>query len=395
MKKRVLFVNGHLNVGGVEKSLIDILKNFNFKKYDVDLILFEDLGDYYDELPKEVNCRFIDITKTYGSIYKCMIQSIKNKDFFSFWLKVILTISNKINLKLFFLIKYLFKIDKKYDCAIAFRVGFCAEVVAHCVDSNFKLVWWHHGECNYDDKTKLRMVDTFNHFNKVISVSNGCKKMIEDYFGNLNNKVLVIPNMIDINEIFKKANEFKTYETEKNNLKIVTVGRMSPEKNMISIVSVAKQLLERDYVNFKWHVIGNGIEFEKIKEEINNCELNNYVILEGEKINPYPYIKNADLMIHLSLVESQCLTVLEAFALSVPCIVTESVGPKEFIINGINGYLTDYNPKHIADEIIDLMNNNNIYCGIKKNALAVVRNNYSSYKIISMIENLIDNGGND
>ena len=59
---------------------------------------------------------------------------------------------------MFFLIKYLFKISKKYDCAIAFRVGFCAEVVAHCVDADFKLVWWHHGECNYDEKAKREIV---------------------------------------------------------------------------------------------------------------------------------------------------------------------------------------------------------------------------------------------
>ena len=38
MKKKILFVNGHLNVGGVEKSLIDILKNFNYEEYEVDLI---------------------------------------------------------------------------------------------------------------------------------------------------------------------------------------------------------------------------------------------------------------------------------------------------------------------------------------------------------------------
>ena len=393
MKKKVLFVNGHLNVGGVEKSLIDILKNFNFEKYEVDLILFEDLGDYYNELPNEVNCRFIDITKTYGSMVKCLAQSIKNKDFFSFWLKIILIISNKINSKLFFLIKYLFKISKKYDCAIAFRVGFCAEVVAHCVDANFKFVWWHHGECNYDGKTKIRMANTFNYFDKVVSVSGGCKKMIEHYFGNLSNKVIVIPNMIDIDEINQKSNEFNPYESEKNNFKIVTVGRMSPEKNMLNIIYIAKHLLEQNYFNFKWHVIGNGVEFEKVKSEIGNYELNDYVILEGEKTNPYPYIKNADLMVHTSFVESQCLTVLEAFSLSVPCIVTESIGPKEFIINGINGILTGHDSRQIADEIINLINNDNVYYCIKRNTLRVVKNNYSTYKIINMIENLIDNGG--
>lgn len=116
--------------------------------------------------------------------------------------------------------------------------------------------------------------------------------------------------------------------------------------------------------------------------------------MEGEKTNPYPYIKNADLMIHTSFVESQCLTVLEAFSLSISCIVTESIGPKEFIINEINGILTGHNPKQIANEIISLINNDSIYYRIKKNTLTVIKKNYSPYKIINMIESLIDDGRN-
>lgn len=84
MKKKILFVNGHLNVGGVEKSLIDILKNFNYEEYEVDLILFEGLGDYYNELPNEVNLHFLDITSTYGSYIECIKKCLKKKDWFTF-----------------------------------------------------------------------------------------------------------------------------------------------------------------------------------------------------------------------------------------------------------------------------------------------------------------------
>ena len=57
IKKRLLFVNGHLNVGGVEKSLVDLLKAIDYDKYEVDLVLFEELGDYIDEIPKNVNIK--------------------------------------------------------------------------------------------------------------------------------------------------------------------------------------------------------------------------------------------------------------------------------------------------------------------------------------------------
>ena len=41
MKKKLLFINGHLNTGGVEKSLLDILTHLDYDRYDVDLLLTE------------------------------------------------------------------------------------------------------------------------------------------------------------------------------------------------------------------------------------------------------------------------------------------------------------------------------------------------------------------
>ena len=54
-KTDILFVNGHLNVGGVERSLIDTLKHLDYDKFNVDLLLLEDLGNYACEVPKQVN----------------------------------------------------------------------------------------------------------------------------------------------------------------------------------------------------------------------------------------------------------------------------------------------------------------------------------------------------
>ena len=40
-KKRILFINGHLNAGGVERSLVDVLRHMDYTKYAVDLLLLE------------------------------------------------------------------------------------------------------------------------------------------------------------------------------------------------------------------------------------------------------------------------------------------------------------------------------------------------------------------
>ena len=48
--KSILFINGHMNTGGVEKSLLDILRRLDYGHYNVDLLLLEELGDYADEI---------------------------------------------------------------------------------------------------------------------------------------------------------------------------------------------------------------------------------------------------------------------------------------------------------------------------------------------------------
>ena len=37
--KHILFINGHLNAGGVERSLADILKHMDYTKYAVERLL--------------------------------------------------------------------------------------------------------------------------------------------------------------------------------------------------------------------------------------------------------------------------------------------------------------------------------------------------------------------
>ena len=87
--KKLLFINGHLNAGGCERSLTDLLKHINYQKYEVDLLLLEDLGDYYAELPKEVNVLFYPLTQAFGPLKKSMFEAIKRRDLFSIQYRLI------------------------------------------------------------------------------------------------------------------------------------------------------------------------------------------------------------------------------------------------------------------------------------------------------------------
>ena len=55
MKKKVLFIIGNMESGGVTKSIINLLWEFDYEKFTVDLMIQKPSGVHRSSLPKEVN----------------------------------------------------------------------------------------------------------------------------------------------------------------------------------------------------------------------------------------------------------------------------------------------------------------------------------------------------
>ena len=94
---------------------------------------------------------------------------------------------------------------KHYDCVIGFRSGFCTQLASFAVNADKKITWWHHGEINVDLDSYTEVAlkcDT------VVAVSDYCKQMLIDKFPVLEDKIVVINNIVDDEAIKKKATEF-------------------------------------------------------------------------------------------------------------------------------------------------------------------------------------------
>lgn len=380
-KKRILFINGHLNAGGVERSLADVLKHMDYSKYAVDLLLLEDTGDYASELPSEVHVLFRDIHHTYGSFVSSIRQCIAAHD----W--------KCLRLRLLFLLQKFFGAcalkraatvllgKHHYACVVGFRSGICSDLAAYSVQADRKITWWHHGEFNMD---RSAYGDMCSRMDAVAVVSQSCKAMLQGRLPELADKLVCIPNMLDTKAIEQKAVK-SPYAGDA--LHIVSVGRLAPEKHFENIIPAAKALREAD-MRFTWHIVGEGSERSKIESLIAESNLKDHVILEGSKLNPYPYIKYADLFVHPSYVESQGLTVLEAMALGIPCVVTKSRGPCEFIENGANGLLTEQSPESLTEKVLTILNDKELYQRIRDNTKCPER--FSPERVINQIETMID-----
>ena len=125
--------------------------------------------------------------------------------------------------------------------------------------------------------------------------------------------------------------------------------------------------LKEQGIGFRWHLVGDGVLREELQKKAKDADVTDCFIFEGNQPNPYPYMKQADLFVHPSYVESFGIVVAEAMSLGIPCAVTKSLGPCEFIEDGINGILTEQNADSLTDSVIDILGNREKYEQIQHN----------------------------
>jgi len=379
--KKILFINGHLNTGGVERSLVDVLRHMDYTKYAVDLLLLEDIGDYASELPPEVKVLFRDIYHTYGSFASSIRRCIVAHDWMCLRLRFLFLLQKFFGACALKRVATILLGKHHYDCVIGFRPGICSDLAAYSVQADRKITWWHHGEFNVDCAA---YGDMCSKMNAVAVVSQSCKAMLQEKLPELESKLVCIPNMLDAVAIGQKAGN-SPYTGDM--LHIVSVGRLAPEKHFENVFPAAKALRQAG-IDFAWHVIGDGPERSKLETLIAENDLKDHVILDGSKTNPYPYMKYADLFVHPSYVESQGLTVLEAMALDVPCVVTKSRGPCEFIEDGVNGLLTEQSPESLTEKVLSILTDKTLFQSIKENT--VCPEQFAPDRVMKQIEELID-----
>ena len=327
------------------------------------MLLVEDLGEYLEEIPAKVNVIYYDLKKAFGKFKKCMLNALKNRDWLSICFRLNHLFCNKFGTKnIKHIGRFFKKVKNHYDVIVAYRPGICTELAAFAFSADLKISWWHHGEyCDYGD-----VLTTYKKMTRIVAVSQGSAQIVKEHFPEIADKVSVIPNMVPVHHLVEKSKEFEIKKEKK--LLLVSIGRFSPEKNLLLCPEVGKILRDKE-IDYVWYLIGDGEQLEKTKELVRDYNLDDNFIFTGALQNPYPYIVSSDILVHPSTVESQGITILEAMALGVPVVVVESNGPKEFIESGINGFLVSNDSKSVADKVLSINNNTSIgdvICEAKK-----------------------------
>jgi len=155
----------------------------------------------------------------------------------------------------------------------------------------------------------------------------------------------------------KSTKKIKNKFFNKNNLKIINVGRLTEQKDQITILKALKFINSK--FNAKLLIVGKGAEYNFLKEYIKNNNLYSNVKLLGYKSNPFPYIRSSHIVVLTSKFEGLPNILLEAQYLKKYIISTNCpTGPNEILLNGKFGSLIKIgNYRDLAKKINDYYKN--------------------------------------
>ncbi len=293
--KRIVFFSRNLKIGGMEKAMVYLLNEL-VNKYDITLVLERKEGPLLNQLDNRIK------------IEEYKLSSSKNI--------LIRKISNGIKRFL-----YILKNKNKYDfsCSYATYSIICAKLAQ--ISSQNSTLYVHNDYCAFFKNDIEKIKDFFNslHYNNfktLIFVSNEAKNGLEQCLKPTNN-FITINNLAKPDEIIALSNEkLKEKVFDDENINLIFVGRLDNDAKNFDLMLESFHLAFKKKNNLKLFLVGNGDYRQQIEEYIKENKLANNVIMLGEKINPYPYVKGADSIIMTSRYEGFPLVYTEALILN-------------------------------------------------------------------------------
>ena len=354
--KKILIANNNMCVGGVQKSLYNLLWSIE-GHYDVTLFLFRAIGTYANQLPPWVKVieasslfRFLGVSQ--GA---CVgLDKLKRGSLAALCrvfgrpavMKIILS-SQKM-------------LEEEYDCAIAFLhngnernfYGGVQEFVLDKVKARKKVAFLH---CDYR-RCGANMPGNhvlLKRFDRIAACSEGCRDTFCSVLPELADRCTSVRNFHRIDEIKALARENTVvYSAECHNL--IMVSRLAHEKGIERAIEAVANAVNYG-IPVMLHIVGGGPMEAVLRKKMKDCNAEEFVRFYGEQGNPYRYMKNADLFLMTSFHEAAPMVIDEAVLLGLPVLTPQTTSSQEMVIDRGVGWVCENNQMALNDTLMSIL----------------------------------------
>lgn len=301
-------------------NIIYFLNNIDYKQYDVDLILEENINKK-KEIPKKVN---------------------------------IIKYNNNRLKKILFKIQFKFKYKNKYDTSIVYSSDNLFSNSLIRLASKNRIIFINNNkltEFNYREYFIKRHIYDFN---KIIFKTHQEEKQFLKYYPTLSKKTHVINSFINYEEIEKLSKETINEKIRKTDKTLLLITELNEEKNkLLNIMNIIKEI-KNEIKNIKLYIIGDGIDKYAYESFIEDNKLEDTIHLLGNKENTYPYIEKCKYILLKSKEE------LDKYLIPCQVLKTQVITDCRYSDDNITlgedfGYLISKNKNKQQEDILTIL----------------------------------------
>lgn len=331
-KKTLLFTGVNLKLGGIEKSLVNLVNKIDKNKYQVTIILEDAKGELLEKLDKSINVKEFKVSNNKNKIIRKGVNILRRCSYALF------------NYHTF-----------DFSCCYA-TYSYSGNKISKLSSINNSI--YVHSDYSYiypDLEDFRRFFDTrgINDFKTIFFVSlESCRKFTKIY-PFLKNRCFVFNNFINLEEIETLSKEKISLTKPRGKTLFVFVGRLDDASKKLGRAFK----LVANFDNVVLWVVGDGPSREDYVKEVNKLKIEDRVVFVGSKINPYPYMKKGDYLILTSLYEGFPVVYLEGLALKKKLITTIKVSDDYLKIGKNYGEVIPSNEAKMLEKVKEILNN--------------------------------------
>lgn len=388
-KEKILLYPGGMKHNGIMTSVINLLANINYDKYDV--TVFTNNTNNVEQLNNlqslNDNVRIVlrrgPMIATFKELYQN--EFVRQRGIYK-------SFEKRLYPKALFEREFR-KIfgDSQFDYAIdysGYAMFWSNLVLASGAKKKYILL---HSDIKSDMERTVKgkrphyqnlkgVISLYPYFDKLVSVSEATKKLNQSNFGGLKlkNRHIASRNTINIEKINQLVDDdsdlfekngtpvlptltehgMEAIEFSQDDFKIVSVGRLSPEKGFDLLIKAVAELAPK-YPQLKLYILGDGPLKGTLKSLVEQLGIQNHVYFLGQRRNPFFIVKRADVFALTSHYEGQSMVILEALTVGTHVLASDIIANRYVLEDEKYGMLVEKNEVDIAKGLEQFINGTN------------------------------------
>ncbi|MCE5515779.1 CDP-glycerol glycerophosphotransferase family protein [Staphylococcus pseudintermedius] len=388
-KEKILLYPGGMKHNGITTSVINLLANINYDKYDV--TVFTNNTNNVEQLNNlqslNDNVRIVlrrgPMIATFKELYQN--EFVRQRGIYKSFEKSLYpkALFEREFRKIFG--------DSQFDYAIdysGYAMFWSNLILASGAKKKYILL---HSDIKSDMERTVKgkrphyqnlkgVISLYPYFDKLVSVSEATKKLNQSNFGGLKlkNRHIASRNTINIKKINQLVDDdsdlfekngtpvlptltergLEAIEFSQDDFKIVSVGRLSPEKGFDLLIKAVAELAPK-YPQLKLYILGDGPLKGTLKSLVEQLGIQNHVYFLGQRRNPFFIVKRADVFALTSHYEGQSMVILEALTVGTNVLASDIIANRYVLEDEKYGMLVEKNEVDIAKGLEQFINGTN------------------------------------